>query len=89
MTSDNPIWGVPCPSDLKRNRNVFHHRPTDQLIRKTFRPIRERSAPEVRVTNQSDQGAGSRSQRCRFNSASRVGESAPKSLRAVFFADML
>jgi len=23
MTTDDSIWGVPCPSDLKRNKNVF------------------------------------------------------------------
>jgi hypothetical protein len=23
MTSDNSIWGVPCPSDLKRNTSIF------------------------------------------------------------------
>jgi len=23
MTTDDSIWGVPCPSDLKRNENIF------------------------------------------------------------------
>jgi len=23
MTSDDSIWGVPCPSDLKRNKNIL------------------------------------------------------------------
>jgi hypothetical protein len=23
MTNEDSIWGVPCPSDLKRNQNVF------------------------------------------------------------------
>jgi hypothetical protein len=79
MTTDDSIWGVPCPSDLKRNENVFIIGATEQLILEAFGLIRERSAPEARITNQSDQGAGLRSQWCRFNSASRAGERMPKS----------
>jgi hypothetical protein len=79
MTSDDSIGGVPCPSDLKRNENIFITGASEQLRRKTFALILERSAPEERVTNQSDRGAVLRSQRCRFNSASRAGERAPQS----------
>jgi hypothetical protein len=32
MTSDNSTWRVPCPSDLKRNENVFIIGATEQLI---------------------------------------------------------
>jgi hypothetical protein len=32
MTSDNSIWGIPCPSDLKHNENVFIVSATEQLI---------------------------------------------------------
>jgi hypothetical protein len=84
MTSDDSIWGVPCPSDLKRSENVFIIGATEQLILAAFGLIRERSAPAARVTNQSDHGAGLRSQRRCFNSASRAGERAPKSLSPVF-----
>ena len=52
MTSDDSIWGVPCPSDLKRNKNIFITGASEQLLRKTFALILERSAPEERVTNQ-------------------------------------
>src|ERR1700685_828778 len=57
MTSDDSIWGVPCPSDLKRNANIFITGASKQVIRKTFALILERSAPEERVTNQSGPGA--------------------------------
>jgi hypothetical protein len=23
MTTDDSIWGIPCPLDLKRNENIF------------------------------------------------------------------
>jgi hypothetical protein len=32
MTSDDSIWGVPCPSDLKRNENIFITGASEQLI---------------------------------------------------------
>jgi len=54
MTRDDSTWGVPCPSDLKRNQNIFVTGASEQLIPKTFALILERSPPAERVTNQSD-----------------------------------